>query len=46
MPKVLAFLCYLVAFLCFLASAFAAERFAASQPGRARSRCLGARSVG
>jgi hypothetical protein len=26
MPKVLAFLCYLVAFLCFLASAFAAER--------------------
>jgi hypothetical protein len=26
MPKVLAFLCYLVAFLCFLAAAFAQDR--------------------
>jgi hypothetical protein len=28
MPEVLAFLCYLVAFLCLLAAAFAADRLA------------------
>jgi hypothetical protein len=28
MPNALAFLCYLIGFLCFLAAAFAAERFA------------------